>query len=385
MDEIETEYRKADEQNSEKEKDEYYMRQALELAKKGMGYVNPNPMVGAIIVKKGSIIGRGYHMKYGELHAERNVLADCRESPAGATIYVTLEPCCHYGKTPPCTEAILKSGISRVVVGSRDPNPLVAGKGIQILRKQGIEVTEDILQRECEELNEVFFHFIRRKTPYVVMKYAMTMDGKIATVSGLSKWITGEEARRRVQEDRHRYMGIMVGVGTVLADDPLLACRIPKGRNPLRIICDTRLRTPVETQIVKTAKEIPTIIATCDRNEEKHSAFLKRGCEICVLPEAKGHVDMTALMKELGNRKIDSILLEGGGTLNWSCLESGIVQRVQTYMAPKIFGGAGAKTPVSGDGVESPSQCYELIPTGMEHLGADILIESKVKQCSQEL
>ena len=371
-------------ENRGEKNDIYYMSQALEQAKKGAGYVNPNPMVGAVIVKDGDIIGRGYHMRYGEFHAERNALADCKESPEGATIYVTLEPCCHYGKTPPCTEAIIESGIKRVVVGSGDSNPLVAGKGIQILKSKGIEVTEHVLQKECDDLNEVFFHYIQKKIPYVVMKYAMTMDGKIATVSGLSKWITGEQARQRVQEDRHRYMGIMVGVGTILADDPLLTCRIPNGRNPIRIICDTALRTPVNAQIVRTAKEIPTIIATCDTNVRKHKMYQKEGCEILVVPKAKGHVDIKHLMYELGGRKIDSILLEGGGTLNWSCLENGIVQKVQSYVAPKIFGGAGAKTPVSGTGVDSPSQCYKLQPVNIEHLGEDILVESKVMSCSRE-
>jgi len=371
-------------ENRGEKNDIYYMSQALEQAKKGAGYVNPNPMVGAVIVKDGDIIGRGYHMRYGEFHAERNALADCKESPEGATIYVTLEPCCHYGKTPPCTEAIIESGIKRVVVGSGDSNPLVAGKGIQILKSKGIEVTEHVLQKECDDLNEVFFHYIQKKIPYVVMKYAMTMDGKIATVSGLSKWITGEQARQRVQEDRHRYMGIMVGVGTILADDPLLTCRIPNGRNPIRIICDTALRTPVNAQIVRTAKEILTIIATCDTNVRKHKMYQKEGCEILVVPKAKGHVDIKHLMYELGGRKIDSILLEGGGTLNWSCLENGIVQKVQSYVAPKIFGGAGAKTPVSGTGVDSPSQCYKLQPVNIEHLGEDILVESKVMSCSRE-
>lgn len=183
------------------------------------GAGDPNPMVGAVIVKDGVVIGQGYHQQYGGLHAERNALAACTTSPQGATLYVTLEPCCHYGKTPPCTEAILENGIARVVIGSDDPNPLVAGKGIEILRSQGVQVTTHFLQEECDKLNEVFFHFIQTKTPYVVMKYAMTLDGKIATKTGASQWITGEIARRRVHEDRSRYSAIMAGVGTVLADD----------------------------------------------------------------------------------------------------------------------------------------------------------------------
>ncbi|HAE80491.1 MAG TPA: bifunctional diaminohydroxyphosphoribosylaminopyrimidine deaminase/5-amino-6-(5-phosphoribosylamino)uracil reductase RibD, partial [Lachnoclostridium sp.] len=210
--------------------DEYYMRRAIALAKKGEGWCHPNPMVGAVIVKEGRIIGEGYHARRGELHAERNAIKSLTESAAGAAIYVTLEPCCHYGRTPPCTEAILEQGITRVVIGSRDPNPKVAGKGAAILREAGLTVEEDFLKEECDALNPVFFHYITTKTPYVVMKYAMTMDGKIAAKTGDSKWITGEAARERVQEMRHACMGIMAGIGTVLADDPLLTCRTPGGR-----------------------------------------------------------------------------------------------------------------------------------------------------------
>lgn len=221
-----------------------YMRLALELAERGRGWTNPNPMVGAVIVKDGRVIGEGYHHRCGALHAEREAFAACRESPAGATLYVTLEPCCHHGRQPPCTEAILEAGISRVVVGSGDPNPLVAGKGLDILRAHGAEVETGVLQPECDALNAVFFHYIRTRQPYVVMKYAMTLDGKIATRTGASRWITGEKARERVHQDRRRYAAIMAGVGTVLADDPLLTCRMEGGRNPVRVICDTHLRTP---------------------------------------------------------------------------------------------------------------------------------------------
>ena len=243
--------------------DDTYIRLALEYAQKGCGWVNPNPMVGAVVVKDDHVIGMGYHQRYGESRTERNALASCTESPQNATLYVTLEPCCHYGKTSPCTEAILKSGIRRVVVGTVDRNPLVAGKGIQILRRHGIEVTEGVLREACTKLNEVFFHFIQTKTPFVLMKYAMTMDGKIATHSGKSKWITGETARRRVQEDRHRYSSIMVGIGTILADDPLLTCHLSDSKNPIRIICDSRLRTPLNARVVRTAGDDPTIFVTC--------------------------------------------------------------------------------------------------------------------------
>lgn len=249
--------------------DSDYMKIALQLAKKGCGFTSPNPMVGAVIVKEGRIIGQGWHEKYGEAHAERNALAACTENPKGATMYVTLEPCCHYGKQPPCINAIMEAGIERVVIGSGDPNPLVSGKGIQILKKQGILVTEHILQEDCERLNEVFFHYIQTKRPFVVMKYAMTMDGKISTKTGASKWVTGETARRHVAQQRHRYAAIMAGIGTILTDDPQLTCRIEGGKNPIRIICDTTLRIPLSANVVSTAKQIPTIIATCCRDAER--------------------------------------------------------------------------------------------------------------------
>lgn len=213
-----------------------YMQLAVELAKKGRGHVNPNPLVGAVIVKDGAIIGQGCHEQYGELHAERNALKNCRISPEGAKMYVTLEPCCHYGKTPPCTEAIIESGISKVVIGTLDPNPLMAGKSVDILKKHGISVEVGVLEQECRELIRVFRKYITTGRPYVLMKYAMTMDGKIATRTGASRWITGETARAHVQETRNEFPAIMVGVNTVLKDDPLLTCRMENGRNPVRII-----------------------------------------------------------------------------------------------------------------------------------------------------
>ena len=357
-----------------------YMKLALTLAKNGLGWTAPNPMVGAVLVKDGEIIGQGWHEKCGEPHAERNALAACRKSPQGATLYVTLEPCCHQGRQPPCVDAILEAGIKRVVVGSADPNPLVAGKGIQILRAHGIEVTEQVLQAECDRLNEVFFHYIQTKRPYVVMKYAMTLDGKIAAYTGASKWITSAAARAHVQETRHRLTAIMVGVGTVLSDDPMLNCRMAGGKNPIRIICDTHLRTPLTAQVVTTAREIPTILATSCADEEKQAAYEKAGCQLLVVGEKNGHVDLGELMQKLGEQEIDSILLEGGGTLNWTALQEGIVQKVQAYLAPKLFGGETAKTPIEGQGVPSPAEAVFLEHSTITRLGEDILIESEVRQ-----
>lgn len=358
--------------------DTKYMKLALELAQRGCGFVNPNPMVGAVIVKEDEIIGQGYHKEYGGLHAERNALLNCKKSTENSTMYVTLEPCCHYGKTSPCTEAIIKSGITRVIIGSVDPNPLVAGKGIDILRQHNIEVVENFLKEECDNLNEVFFYYIKTGLPLVVMKYAMTMDGKITTYRGKSKWITGEIARQRVQKDRHRFSAIMVGVGTVLTDNPLLTCRLKNGKNPTRIICDTNMRTPLNSQIILTAKDVPTIIATCCKDNERHKPYIDAGCNIIVVDKRRSHINLNSLMQKLSQEKIDSILLEGGSTLNWSALENGIVNKIQAYIAPKLFGGTNSKTPVGGLGVENPSDSFFLENSKIINVGEDILIESDV-------
>ena len=359
-------------------KDEKYMQYALELARKGVGLVNPNPCVGAVIVKDGKIIGEGWHKKYGEAHAEINALASCLESTIGATIYVTLEPCCHYGKTPPCTEAIIRSGITKVVVGALDPNPLVAGEGIKRLRENGIEVVTGVLEKECIRLNEIFFHFITYRTPFVVMKYAMTLDGKIATTTGEARWITKDKAREDVHRDRNRLMGIMIGIETVLKDNPLLTCRIENGRNPIRIICDTHLRIPLKSKIVETAMGIRTIIATCEKDEKYYAPLLEKGCEILVVPTKGEYIDLEILMQKLGEKGIDSILLEGGATLNYSMLESRLVHKVKAYIAPKIFGGELAKSPIGGLGITNINKHYALKSIQVKDIDNDFLIEGEV-------
>ena len=364
--------------------DQNYMLQAIQLAKQGEGWTNPNPMVGAVIVKNGRIIGKGYHKKCGELHAERNAIASLTESAEGATIYVTLEPCCHYGKTPPCTEAIIEQKIKRVVIGSRDPNPKVSGKGIKMLQEAGIEVIEDFMREECDRLNPVFFHYITTKTPYVVMKYAMTLDGKIATKTGASKWITGEAARAEVQHMRHRYMGIMAGIGTVIADDPMLNVRVEGWKSPIRILCDSGLRIPLDGQIVKSAGKYRTIVAYADseNTEAKRKRLHEMGVETIWCPDENNQVDLKKLMRYLGEEGIDSILLEGGGTLNDSALRAGIVQEVQAFIAPKLFGGMNSKTPVEGIGVRFPSEAVKLKCTDIFQIGEDIRITCQV--CGKE-
>ena len=361
--------------------EERFMRRAIELAKLGMGFVSPNPMVGAVIVRNGEIIGEGYHRRYGDLHAERTAFADCDSRNidcTGAEMYVTLEPCCHHGKQPPCTEAVIGHGISRVYIGSADPNPLVAGRGVQILREHGIEVVENVLRSECDAINEIFFKYITTGLPFVTMKYAMTADGKIACYTGRSKWVTGEASREDVQRSRLKHSAIMVGIGTVLADDPMLTCRLENGRDPVRIICDSKLRTPLDSNIIKTAKNVHTIIATLVSDDRK-APYENAGCTVLTTGDNNGHVDLRELMRKLGEMKIDSVLLEGGGELNWSALEVGIVDKVQAYIAPKIFGGAAAKTPVSGRGADDPESAFMLETVSVRTIGEDILIESRVK------
>lgn len=351
------------------------MKRAIELALGGIGKVNPNPLVGAVIVKDDRVLAEGYHEKYGALHAERHAFSKLRESAAMADMYVTLEPCCHYGKQPPCTQAIIENGIKNVYVGSHDPNILVAGKGIKQLREAGINVVENVLKEECDALNPVFFHYITTKTPYVVMKYAMTLDGKTACDTGESKWVTGREARQHVQKTRNALTGIMAGVQTVINDNPMLTCRIDNGRNPVRIICDSHLRIPVSSNILKTAQKIRTIIATTSDDKQKIDQIRETGAEIIKTEPLYGRVNLNELIIKLGEQGIDSILLEGGGTLNQSALKAGIVNHIQAYIAPKIFGGSGRYTPVGGIGVTSPDDAYLFDNLKITQFGSDILLE----------
>lgn len=359
------------------------MRAAIKLAKLGIGFTNPNPIVGAVIVKDGRIIGEGWHERYGGLHAERNALAHCVEDPAGADMYVTLEPCCHYGKQPPCTDAVISSGIKRVFVGSYDPNPLVSGKSLNLLRENGIEVIEGVLQKECDALNEIFFHYITIGTPYIIMKAAITIDGRTATKTGDSKWITNPISRAHTHETRKRAAAIMVGVNTVIADDPMLNCRVEEPSNPIRIVCDSHLRIPLESRIMKSANEIPVIIAAASAEPERIEAVKAAGADVILTGGDK--VDIAVLMKELGSRGIDSVIVEGGAKLHASVLESVYVNKLQVYIAPKIIGGNEAKPFVGGDGAAYLHDAYMFSEPEVTRLGDDILIEYKqVKSGGEE-
>lgn len=365
---------------------EYYMKRALSLAAQGAGAVDPNPMVGAVIVKNGQIVGEGWHKRCGGPHAEIEALANCSPQDAqGSTIYVTLEPCCHQGRTPPCTQALIQSGIHQAVIGTSDPNSLVAGKGIQALREQGIQVTLGVCEEECRQLNQVFFHYIQKRTPFVVMKYAMTADGKLATAGGDSQWITAGPARQHTHSLRHQLRGIMIGSGTALRDDPLLTCRLPGGRSPIRIICDSRLSLPLTSQLVKTAKEYPTIVATVSQDSEKRKILEEAGIKILETPSKNGRIDLGQLMVQLGAQEINSLLLEGGGTLNFSALKENIVQRLMVYIGAKLFGGAQSISPVEGPGVEAVSQAFPLKLEKVSQLDQDVLLEYRLEaqKCSQ--
>ena len=366
------------------DKDIEYMKMALELAKKGRGRTNPNPMVGAVIVKEGRIIGQGYHERCGEGHAEVNAFASCTEDPAGADMYVTLEPCSHYGKTPPCADLVIKKKIKKVYIGSLDPNPLVAGRGVRKLEEAGIEVESGILDDEVRKLNEIFMHYIKDKNPFVLLKFAMSLDGKIATGTGQSQWISCEKSREQVHLLRNQYMAIMVGIGTVLADDPSLTCRMDGGRNPIRIIADSHLKIPLDAKVLKDQAEAKTIIVTADGNEERKAALEQMGIEVLRCKGTDGEVDINVLMSILGKRGIDSVLVEGGGILNDAVLRSGEADKVMCFVAPMLIGGKDAKGPVLGRGFAALNDALRLDDFAAEMIGSDICISGRVRKCLQE-
>lgn len=357
----------------------FYMQRAINLAKRGIGFVNPNPLVGAVIVKNGRIIGEGWHAKYGDLHAERNALKNCIVSPVDATLYVTLEPCCHHGKQPPCTEAVLQSGIRKVYIGSRDPNPLVSGKGVQFLRENGIEVVTDFLRQECDQLNPIFFHYITTKMPYVILKYAMTADGKIACAGGASKWVTGEIARNHAQQTRKRVAAICVGIGTVLSDDPMLNCRCDNPSHPVRVVLDTHLRMPLDDQLVRTARDIPVIVFCHAPDAKKRAALEGQGVTVLEVPLLGEHISIRECLAILGQHGIDSVLIEGGAAIHAAALQAGCADLVQVYLAPKLFGGDGL-SPIGAMGIDTPAKAVQLSPPEMTRLGDDLLLEFTRKE-----
>lgn len=364
------------------------MRLALNLAKRGCGATSPNPMVGAVLVKGGRIIGRGWHRRAGLPHAEIEALRDAQkrgDNPKGATLYVTLEPCCTHGRTPPCTDAIISAGIKRVVIGATDPNPKHAGRAFKILRRAGIEAVHGILADECEKLNEVFNHWIVHRTPFVTVKAAMTLDGKIATAIGESKWITGEKARAHGMKLRQGVDAILVGINSILADDPSLTARakMADGRwqmaKPIRrIILDSLARTPLKAKIVSDKHKTLTAIVVSKRAPKNHVAALAKRVNVVVAPAANSKLDLRWLLKKLGAENVTSLLVEGGGEVNASFLLGGFAQRVAFFYAPKILGGRDALKAVAGDGVKSLSEAIRLREIEWKQIGGDLLMTALV-------
>lgn len=353
--------------------DQDYMRLAIELASKTSGQTSPNPVVGAVVVKDNQIVGMGAHLKAGEAHAEVHAINMAGEKAKGATVYVTLEPCSHFGRTPPCADLLVKSQVRRVVIASTDPNPLVAGQGIEKLKKAGIEVDVGILQEEAEQLNEVFFHYISTGMPYVTLKSAASLDGKIATVTGESKWITSAEARLDVHKYRHQHDGILVGVNTIFKDDPELTTRLPLGgKNPIRIILDTNLRTPLTAKIVNDNYAPTWIIVGKNAGEEQAAAMKAKNVEIIKMPTET--FDIPNVLKVLGEKGITSLFVEGGSQVHGSFIKSKAVNQVITYIAPKIIGGAAAPTAIGGEGFKQMKDVLELQIKSIEKIGPDIKI-----------
>ena len=358
---------------------EHWMRLALRLAAKGRGKVEPNPMVGAVLVKDGRLVGQGYHKRYGGPHAEPNALRDAGAQAEGATLYVSLEPCAHYGKTPPCVDAVIRAGIATVVAAVRDPSPAANGKGIRKLRRAGIEVVERVLAEEAAELNAAFFKWVRTGRPLVTLKWAMTLDGKIATRTGDSKWITGEAARRCAHRLRAHNQAILVGIETVLHDDPLLTCRVPRGRNLLRIVLDSKLRTPLHSQLIKTVAEAPVLIATLrSATSRKRQRLEAAGAEVVALRQKKARVDLGALLDLLGQRGVSTLLVEGGSEVHGAFCDARLVDRVAAFVAPKVIGGADAKPAVAGSGARLVTQGIRLRPFTWRRLGEDLVAEAPV-------
>lgn len=360
---------------------EKFMRLALELAANATGRTSPNPLVGAVVVKDNRVVGAGWHRKAGTPHAEVHALRQAGELARGAEVYVTLEPCSHYGKTPPCAKALVEAGIKKVYAALLDPNPKVAGKGFKILQDAGIEVEYGFLEDEARRQNEVFLKWIEHNKPFIAMKAAMTLDGKIATATGQSKWITNETSRAYGYKLRDIYDGIMVGINTVKEDNPSLTARVEGGKNPIRIVLDSSLDIDLNANII-TDKVAPTIIATTDRAERaKVDALEKMGIQVLIVDKDEDNrVDIVKLLDILGKQKICSILVEGGATLHGSLVEKGLVDRVYFFIAPKIVGGAMAKSPVMGKGIFNLNQALELDEMEIKKLAGDILITGRVKR-----
>jgi diaminohydroxyphosphoribosylaminopyrimidine deaminase/5-amino-6-(5-phosphoribosylamino)uracil reductase len=358
--------------------DEDYMRRALLLARKGKGYVSPNPMVGALVVKDGRIVGQGYHRRCGAAHAEVNAIKKAGAEAKGATLYVTLEPCCHHGQTPPCTDFILHNKISRVVIGAIDANPLVSCRGIDFLRANAIEVKSGVLEKECRELNEIFFHYMETGLPFITLKFAQTLDGRIAMSSGKSQWISCDESLIFVHKLRAQHDAILVGINTVMKDDPELTVRRARGRNPLRVIVDSKLKTPRAAKVLQNLHKARTLIATTRKvTDKKYKQLATNGAIVLTCRATRqGQVDLKDLFKKLAARNISSILIEGGSRIITSALKENLAQRLVVVVAPKIL---GAGTQAVGDlNIRQLDKAKILNVKKIWESGQDIIIDSRL-------
>jgi diaminohydroxyphosphoribosylaminopyrimidine deaminase/5-amino-6-(5-phosphoribosylamino)uracil reductase len=360
--------------------DEKYMEQALTLARYAIGRTSPNPMVGAVIIRDGRVVGQGWHRQAGTPHAEINALQQAGELARDASIYVTLEPCSHHGRTGPCVEALIAAGIRKVIIAMTDPNPLVAGQGIQKLRKAGIEVVEGVLASEAAKLNEIFIKWISTRMPFILLKSAMSLDGKIASYTGHSKWITGPDSRAYVHELRDVYDAILVGIGTVLADNPSLTTRLEyRGKNPIRVIVDSKARTPIESNVVADGLAKTIIAVTHEAPQDKVDTLRACGVDVIVCESKGGGINLSYLFKVLGEQQITSILIEGGVTINASILEENLVDKVNWFIAPKIIGGSGAPGPIGGQGIAEVNNAKVFEDVHIESIGEDILISAYMR------
>ncbi len=358
------------------------MRRALDLAARARGRTSPNPMVGAVLVKDGTVVGEGFHAFAGSDHAELEALREAESAGAGATLYVTLEPCCHFGRTPPCVDRIVQAGVRRVVAACEDPNPAVSGKGFAALRAAGVTVDVGVLEQEARRLNEAFFAYIRTGRPFVILKAAASLDGKIATQTGDSRWITGESARQHVHHLRNEVDAVLVGIGTILRDDPMLTTRLgtPDQRDPARIVVDNLARLPLRAQVINRASTAPTIVAVSEMAPRARLDALEReGVQVLAVPGSPRRVSLAHLMDALGKMGFLSVMIEGGAEINASALREGIADKLLLFLAPILIGGKSTPTAVGGEGIEALRLATRVRDVRIERFGEDILIEGYLR------
>jgi diaminohydroxyphosphoribosylaminopyrimidine deaminase / 5-amino-6-(5-phosphoribosylamino)uracil reductase len=365
------------------------MRRALRLAAKAKGRTSPNPMVGAVLVRGGRVVGEGYHTRAGEPHAEIVALSNAKERARGSTLYLNLEPCAHQGRTPPCAPVVARSGVKRAVIGMEDPNPRVKGKGIRALERAGVKVRLGVMEEECRRLNEAFCKHITTGLPFVILKAAATLDGKIATRNGDSKWISSEASRRLVHRLRNEVDGIIVGIGTILKDNPLLTARIPGGKDPYRIILDAHLGTPESAQVIGTLPSKTILITTEKAPREKVKRLLERGVQVWSLGSVGGKVDLKMCLAKLGEMGMMSLLVEGGSRIYGSFLDEGLADKLILFLAPRLMGDAQALSIFGGRGVGRLQEAALLKDMRLKRVGGDVVIEGYIKKgtelCSREL